>query len=195
MSSAWPKVCAAVAMTSAGWGLGAPSLKSFRVFHPDRSPFAVADAAQRKDRGPGVINHGCSMIGEFTEAAHQPAMGKDLVGVVHVPRASQRQLFSWPRSHLHPNTIPGPAPVVGMALGRPARHVAGKSGDGIEAARLRRQVHRLPLRVVEVGIGPARIVAGVELPRPSERHDGLAERDLAYGRGCILRRCVEREER
>ncbi len=70
-----------------------------------------------------------------------------------------------------------------VALGRPARHEIRNPVYGIEAARFGRQVHCLPLRVVEVGVGPLRVVADVELPRAVQWHDGLAERDGRDRRG------------
>ncbi len=143
------------------------------------------------------------MVGELTEAAQQSSIGKDLIGVVHVCWASQRQLLSRPRRGADPDAIPRPTPVAGMALRRPARHVAGESDGRIEAARPGRQIHRLPLRVVEAGIGPRRVIAGVELPRAGERDDGLAERDVGDRRGrrgrgrsgSVLRGGTERKQR
>jgi hypothetical protein len=135
---------------------------------------------------------------ELAEAAQQRSVGEDLVGVVHIRRAGQSQLLgqllprlrAHARRGAHPDAIPGPAPVAGMALGRPAGHVARNSSVGIEAARLRRQIDRLPLRIVEVGVGPLGIVADVELPRTVQRHNGLAQGDGRDRRGRRLRpRC------
>ena len=126
---------------------------------------------------------------ELAEAAQKGAIGEGLVGIVRVGWASQSHWAAALALAAHPDAVPGVARVAGVSLGRPARHIAGDPADRIQGPFLRRQVHRLPLGVVEVWLGPERLaglrvnrrVADVEFPRAVERNGGVAERDLRNG--------------
>src|ERR1019366_1776528 len=90
---------------------------------------------------------------------------------------------------MHPDAVPGVPPIPGVALGCPARNVSHLSGDRVEYPVLRRQVHRLPLRVVKVrlrpkrrvGYGIDRRVPNLKSPRAVKRNHGLAEGDGRNG--------------
>src|SRR5580692_8865847 len=73
-----------------------------------------------------------------------------------------------------------------MPPGRPSRYVSGLPAERIERALLWREVHRLPMGVVEVRLRPQRLsglrvdgrIADGELPWTVERRGGLAQGDL-----------------
>jgi len=126
------------------------------------------------------------IVGEIAEMAGQRSVLEDLVSVIHSGRPGQGQRRARPRLHRNPDAVPGVTPVAGVSLGRPAGDVTGEPAVGIEVSVLRRQVYRLPLRVVKVRLGPQRLaclrvngrVAHRKLPRPVERHRRLAEGDV-----------------
>jgi hypothetical protein len=78
---------------------------------------------QREHRGLAVIVDRCA-AGEVAEAAHQLSVVEELVCVVRNVGPGQGQFLSGTLLQIHPDAIPGIAPVTRMALGGPARHIA-----------------------------------------------------------------------
>src|SRR6185312_8378796 len=138
--------------------------------------------------GLAVIRHRTPMLRKFPKASQQRSIRKRLKYVIDVARDVQRKSLAGLCVHLHPDPIPGIAPVAGMSFGRPARNVPLPAGDGVKRAGLGNKIDRFPGRVVEAGIGPLRVVADVELPRTVQRNHRLAHRDGCCGlrRGRVL---------
>src|SRR5262249_32743245 len=101
----------------------------------------------------------------------------DLVDAVHGPRPEERRALGVRARHRESDPIPGISQITWMALFAPARHIAFQPDVAVVCARQRREVHRLPVGIVEPGIGPAEVVADVETPGAAKGHERLTERD------------------
>ena len=95
--------------------------------------------------------------GEVPKAAQELAIGKGLVSVVHLGRSGQSQWTVSLTLATHPDAVPGIARVASVAACRPARHIPGTPGNWIDRPLFWHQVHGLPVRVIEAGLGPQRL--------------------------------------
>lgn len=124
---------------------------------------------------------------EGPHAAKQVCIRKHLVGAIHVCRSGQSKILGL-FGQGNVQAIPGPAPVVWVSLGPPARNSGSLRPCRIEFPGRRLQVDRFPPGVVEARLGPEGLaglginggVADLELPRTIERNHRPAKDD---GRG------------
>jgi hypothetical protein len=142
---------------------------------------------QREEHGLLAENRRAGS-GEASKAAHQRAVEEDLVGVVEERRAQEGETLAARGGVRDGNadTVPGIAGVTGMTKSSPAGNPARDSAAVGIGEAFRGQVNCLPVRVVEVRLGPQRLaclridgrVANRELPRTVERDSRVAKADF-----------------
>src|SRR5262249_29870106 len=102
-------------------------------------------------------------------AAQQLAVPVELVPVL-----DERRPEDVPRRgagrHVHRAPVPGIAGVTGMSVRHPPADVVGETDVAVVAARRGGQIDGSPIAIVRTGVGPARVIAGVELPLAVEQN-------------------------
>ena len=86
-------------------------------------------------------------------ANHSP-VDEDLVDIINIGRARQREVFAGQCLHVHADSIPGISPILWVTEDGPPRDVSCLATQWIDSTNLGLQFHCLPLRIVKVRLRP-----------------------------------------